>query len=160
MRHRVELSLAAIRAAGLSRPGIWQFPDYGATPAEYRVVSGMFAARFERGNYAENAPGRQNLQTLTEQTPPYLVRDVYGGPVLPETLGYVQGPHVPASGPGSVRAILTAAAVQKAAVRDNVASFYYHPFLGTGPLRRLVDGIRQEGYRFASACTVLRNGSG
>jgi hypothetical protein len=76
--------------------------------------------------------------------------------VLPETLGYIARPSQRASGPGSVRFLLAAAAVQKAAVRDNVAGFYYHPFLGTEPLRRLVDGLRHEGYRFASTCTVAR----
>lgn len=155
-RRRMELALEAIRAAGLPRPGLWQFPEYGASPAEYRLAAGMFVARYERGNYAAGQPGHEDLQTLTEQTPPYLVRDVYGGPVLPETLGYVIGPHVPARGPGSVRAILAAAAVQKAVVRDNVASVYYHPFLGIGPLRGLVDGVEREGYRFVSACAVLR----
>ena len=48
------------------------------------------------------------------------------------------------------------AAAQKAVVRDNVAGFYYHPFLGTEPLRRLVDGLRHEGYRFVSTCAVLK----
>jgi len=155
-RHRIELALAGIRAAGLPRPRIWQFPEYGASPAEYRLAASMFVARYERGNYAMGSAGHEDLQTLTEQAPPYLVRDVYGGPVLPETLGYVIGPHVHAAGPGSVHAILAAAAVQKAAVRDNVASVYYHPFLGTGPLRQLIDGMRKEGYRFVSPCAVLK----
>jgi uncharacterized protein YdaL len=155
-RHRIDMALAAIRSAGLPRPELWQFPEYGASPAEYRVAASMFTARFERGNYAAGRPGHEDLKTLTEQTPPYLVRDVYGGPVLPETLGYVIGPHVPATGQGSVRAILAAGAVQKAAVRDNVAGVYYHPFLGTTPLRQLVDGLRHEGYRFTSPCAVLK----
>ncbi len=156
-RHRIERALAAMRAAGLPRPGIWQFPEYGAAPSEYRVAASMFAARFERGNYAERVHGHYKLQTLTEQSPPYLVRDVYGGPVLPETLGYVLGPRVHARGPGSIRSILAAAATQRAAVRDNVAGVYYHPYLGAGPLRRLVDGIRRTGYRFVSDCAVLRS---
>ncbi len=155
-RQRMFRALAAIRAAGLPRPAIWQFPEYGATPAEYRAAAAMFAARFERGNYAEKLHGHYKLQTLTEQAPPFLVRDVYGGPVLPETLGYVVGPHVPASGAGSIQAILAAAAAQRAAVRDNVAGVYYHPFLGTGPLRRLVRGLRHEGYTFVSDCAVLK----
>jgi hypothetical protein len=81
---------------------------------------------------------------------------VYGGPVLPETLGYVLGPHVRSTGPGSVSAILAAAAVQKAVVRDNVASVYYHPFLGVTSLRRLVRGMHEEGYKFVSPCAVLK----
>jgi hypothetical protein len=155
-RHRIEKALAGMRAAGLPRPAIWQFPEYGATPAEYRVAASMFVARFDRGNYAMRVHGHVKLQTLTEQAPPYLVRDVYGGPVLPENLGYVIGPHVPKSGEGSISAILAAAATQKAAVRDNVASVYYHPFLGTGPLRRLIRGISREGYSFVSDCAVLK----
>ncbi|HEX5188469.1 MAG TPA: DUF2334 domain-containing protein [Streptosporangiaceae bacterium] len=155
-RHRIRKALAGIRAAGLPRPAIWQFPEYGAAPSEYRVAAAMFVARFDRGNYAERVHGHFKLQTLTEQAPPYLVRDVYGGPVLPENLGYVIGPHVPRSGDGSISSILAAAAAQKAAVRDNVASVYYHPFLGTGPLRRVISGITHEGYRFVSDCSVLK----
>lgn len=154
-RHRIKLALAAVRAAGLPRPELWQFPEYGAVPADYRVAASMFAARFERVSYAAGPPGHEDLATLTEQTPPYLVRDIYGGPVLPETLGYVIGPHIPKKGPGSISEILAAAAAQKV-VGDNVAGVYYHPFLGAGPLRRLVDGLRHEGYRFVSPCAVLK----
>lgn len=157
-RHRIDLALAGIRAAGLPRPELWLFPEYGASPGEYRVAASMFVARDERVSYAAGPPGHPRLRTLTEQSPPYLVRDVYGGPVLPETLGYVKGPQVPTTGPGSVPAMLTAAAVQKQAVRDNVASLYYHPYLGVAPLRRLVDGMRHEGYQFVSACAVLKSG--
>jgi hypothetical protein len=156
-RHRIGLALAAVRAAGLPGPEFWQFPEYGASPAEYRVAASEFLAGTGRGNYAQERAGHAALQTLTEQSPPYLVRDVYGGPVLPETLGYVARPGARASGPGSVRFLLAAAAAQKAAVPGNVAGFYYHPYLGTGPLRRLVNGLRHEGYRFVSACAVLRD---
>ena len=155
-RHRIGMAFAAIREAGLPRPEFWQFPEYGASPAEYRVAASEFLARTDRSSYAQGWPGHVKLQTLTEQSPPYLVRDVYGGPVLPETLGFIDRPGQRASGPGSVRFLLGAAAAQKAVVRDNVAGFYYHPFLGTEPLRRLVDGLRHEGYRFVSTCAVLR----
>lgn len=154
-RRRIGMALSAIRAAGLPRPEFWQFPEYGASPAEYRVAASEFLARTDQGSYAEG-PGQAELQTLTGQSPPYLVRDVYGGPVLPETIGYISRPGKRASGPGSVRFLLAAAAAQKTVVRDNVASFYYHPFLGTAPLTRLVDGLRHEGYRFVSACAVMR----
>ena len=150
-RQRIGMALAAIRAAGLPRPQFWQFPEYGASPAEYRVVASEFLARTDRGSYEQGS----QLQTLTEQSPPYLVRDVYGSPVLPETLGYIANPNQ-ASGPGSIRFLLAAAAAQKDVVSDNVAGFYYHPFLGVGPLRQLVNGLKQEGYQFVSACAVLR----
>ena len=155
-RHRIDMALAAIHAAGLPRPEFWQFPHYAASPAEYRAVASEFLARTDRSSYAEGWPGHVKLQTLTEQSPPYLVRDVYGGPVLPETLGYIGRTGQQASGPGSVRFLLAAAAAQKAAVRDNVAGFYYHPFLGTEPLKRVIDGLRHEGYQFVNACAVVR----
>src|SRR5262249_36137292 len=34
-RHRIGLALRAVRAAGLPQPEFWQFPEYGASPAEY-----------------------------------------------------------------------------------------------------------------------------
>jgi uncharacterized protein YdaL len=154
-RHRIRLALAAIRAAGLPRPQLWQFPEYGADPAGYRVAASMFVARFERVSYAAGPAGHENLATLTEQIPPYLYRDIYGGPVLPETLGYLVGPHIPRKGPGSMSEILAAAAAQKV-VGDNVAGVYYHPFLGIAPLRQLIDGLRHEGYQFVSPCAVLK----
>ncbi len=155
-RRRIESALAEIRAAGLPRPWMWAFPHYGAAPADYRVAASVFTARFERGNYAAGPGGHEDVSTLTEQTPPYVVRDSYGGPVLPETLGYVAGPRIPATGPGSIGQILADATAQKAAVRDNVAGVFYHPFLGTAPLRHLVDGLRRAGYRFTAPCALLK----
>jgi uncharacterized protein YdaL len=155
-RQRIGMARAAVKAAGLPGPEFWIFPEYGASPAEYRVAASEFLAQVGRGNYAEGGPQHAQLQTLTEQSPPFLVRDVYGGPVLPETLGYIANSNEQATGPGSVRFLLAASAAQKDVVRDNVAGFYYHPFLGTGPLRRLIKGLRQEGYQFVSACAVLK----
>ena len=155
-RQRIRQSLAAISAAGLPRPALWQFPGGAATPAEYHVAASQFAARYGPVSYAAGSAGRGDLRTLTDQDPPYLVRDAYGGPVLPQTLGSVAGPRIPAAGPGSVQAMLTAAAAQKAAVRENVASADYDAYLGTGPLRRLVAGLASEHYSFVGACAVLK----
>jgi uncharacterized protein YdaL len=155
-RHRISSALAEIHAAGLPRPWMWEFPHYGAAPADYRVAASIFVARFERGNYAAGPVGHEDLSTLTEQTPPYVVRDTYNGPVLPETLGHVASPGDLAAGQGSIRQIMADAAAQKAAVRDNVAGVFYHPFLGTTPLRHLVDGLRHEGYRFTAPCSLVK----
>jgi uncharacterized protein YdaL len=151
-KQRIAMAMAAMAAAGLPRPEFWQFPEYGASPAEYRVAAAEFLADTGRGNYPEAG----QLQTLTEQSPPYVVRDVYGGSVLPETLGYIANTSDRASGPGSISFLLAAAAAQKAVVSDNVAGFYYHPYLGTGPLQRVIVGLRHEGYQFVSACAALR----
>ncbi|MGN6681950.1 MAG: hypothetical protein ACTHKL_29650 [Streptosporangiaceae bacterium] len=38
-RQRIEKAVAAIRAAGLPKAAIWQFPEYGAAPSEYLVAA-------------------------------------------------------------------------------------------------------------------------
>jgi predicted deacetylase len=154
-RTRIASALSEMRSAGLPRPALWEFPHYAASPEDYRVASSMFMARFERGTYAAGPVGREDLTTLTEQTPPFVTRDVYQGLVLPETLGHVAGPNIPASGTGSIAQVLADAAVQKAAVRDGVAGVFVHPFLGVRPVRDVVDGLRRQGFVFASPCSLL-----
>ncbi len=86
---------------------------------------------------------------LFTQYVPYVVRDGYGSTVLPENLGYVDGPPVPAEGPGSLQAIIDGAR-QHLVVRDGVASFFFHPYLETERLTRVVDEMRDMGYEFVS----------
>jgi len=40
-------------------------------------------------------------------------------------------------------------------IRDGVASFFYHPFLGTGYLAQLVEGVQALGYTFAPASDMI-----
>ena len=52
-KRRIGMAFAAIRAAGLPRPEFWQFPEYGASPAEYHVAAAEFLARTDRVSYAQ-----------------------------------------------------------------------------------------------------------
>ncbi|MEV0135839.1 DUF2334 domain-containing protein [Dactylosporangium sp. NPDC050688] len=85
---------------------------------------------------------------------PYAVDDAYGTPVIPETLGNVATQRFNQHG---VRLApdLVASARRQLVVRDNVASFFYHPFLGLQHLPELVDGIQQLGYTFVAAPSLL-----
>ena len=78
---------------------------------------------------------------------PYLVKDVYGTQVIPETLGNVATQRYNQHG---VRgpADLLASARRQLVVRDGVTSFFYHPFLGLQYLPELVEGIQAMGYTF------------
>jgi hypothetical protein len=49
---------------------------------------------------------------------------------------------------------LVANAKANLAVRDGVASFFYHPYLGTTYLRQTVEGIQSLGYTFVSAAAM------
>ena len=49
---------------------------------------------------------------------------------------------------------MLATARENLVVRDGVASFFYHPFLGVGSLPKLVDGLRAMGYTFVAAQDV------
>ncbi|HYN92738.1 MAG TPA: DUF2334 domain-containing protein [Pilimelia sp.] len=154
--------LAAARqqwaAAKLPVPRIFEFPNDVASATAYRAVStdpGV-DARYERSVYY---PGLLSDSTIDNSRPatqffPYPVRDVYGTAVLPETLGNVaaQG----STGPGAQRpADLLAAAKRQLVVRDGVASFGYHAFLGLEHLPALVEGIQGLGYTFVAPQALI-----
>src|SRR2546421_5585093 len=85
---------------------------------------------------------------------PYGVRDVYGSPVIPENLGNVslkENNHNPPRFPADI----LASAHRNLLVRDGVASFFYHPHLGTSYLRTIVEGIQNMGYTFVPANASL-----
>jgi hypothetical protein len=41
-------------------------------------------------------------------------------------------------------------------VRDSIASFYYHPYLRTAELSKVVEGLEAEGYTFVSAPSLFK----
>ena len=80
---------------------------------------------------------------------PYAVRDVYGRKVLPENLGGITPERWRGNKARLPVDILDAARAQLV-VRDNVAGFFFHPFLDLGLLRKTVEGLQRLGYRFVS----------
>ncbi|GAA2856156.1 hypothetical protein GCM10010517_14440 [Streptosporangium fragile] len=154
MDRRLDAAAAELRAAHLPVPRIFEPPHYAASPVDYRVIARRFVARYDRGSYFSPAwKGASPASPyMYEQFAPYLIRDVYGSVVIPENLGMVQ---LRPSGPdrGSVESIVAHARSQLV-VRDNVASFFYHPFLGTKPLESIVDRMRRLGYRFVAPCDL------
>ena len=85
---------------------------------------------------------------------PYPVRDVYGASVIPETLGNVDAQGFNQHHARQPEDIL-ASAKRQLVVRDGVASFFYHPFLGLKHLPALVEGIQALGYTFVPADTLI-----
>ncbi|GAA0408624.1 polysaccharide deacetylase family protein [Streptomyces luteireticuli] len=148
---RITSALAGFTAAGLPKPTLWTTPHYAASATDYRVLGQNFSARLERSLYfagtLSGAPvdaGRYIGQFF-----PYAVKDVYGTTVLPEDLGNYE-PQPYNNHPARLPADLIAAAKANLAVRDGVASFFYHPYYGTAALQQTVDGIRALGYTFVA----------
>ncbi|HLL66310.1 MAG TPA: polysaccharide deacetylase family protein [Micromonosporaceae bacterium] len=143
-------------AAKLPLPDIFEFPHYTASAVDYRAITPEFTARYERVMYfpgllsgAEPEAGRSVSQYF-----PYPVRDVYGRPVIPENLGNVSSAKFNQHGVRSP-ADLLASAKRQLVVRDGVASFFYHPFLGLEHLPTLVEGIQELGYTFVPAHAAI-----
>lgn len=152
---RLDEALAELSKVGLPRPQLFNVPHYAASPADYAAISNRFRGRYDRGLYF--APGWNGSEPvskyMSEQAAPYLIRDSYGSLVVPEDLGYISDASGNASGPNTKSDVL-AGAHALLPVRDSVASFFYHPFLGTSNLVDIVRQMRQMGYRFISPCEL------
>ena len=148
--NRIDQGLAEFEKAKLAKPTTFEFPHYMASPNAYLAVAKRFNTRYERSLYF---PGILSGGTVADserswQLFPYVVRDVYGSVVVPENLDYVNPD-------GSTVPTMLAAARSNLVVRDGVASFFYHPFLGVGQLPKVVDGLRDMGYTFVSSAQLV-----
>jgi uncharacterized protein YdaL len=143
---RMDQGLAELQSQGLPRPLAFEFPHYLASPVDYRAAYKRFPYRYERSLYFPGLLSGRPVDAGQRiwQLFPYTVRDVYGMTVVPENLDYVQNT------PDSA-AELADTARSNLVVRDGVASFFYHPFLGLGQLPRVVESLRAQGYTFVSA---------
>ncbi|EMD26854.1 DUF2334 domain-containing protein [Amycolatopsis azurea] len=159
---RIATGLGEFKRVGLPEPTMFEFPHYGGSAVDYQRTTELFQARYDRGSYyAGFCPGGRCGSTATATTEqvygqffPYPVRDVYGANVVPENIGNVAP--VAFNQHASRTAVDMLADAQSAlVVRDNVASFFYHPFLGEGGLRDLVNSLRALGYRFAAPAEIL-----
>ncbi|WP_143663614.1 DUF2334 domain-containing protein [Streptomyces sp. NRRL B-24085] len=151
--HRLDRGLAEFRAAGLPRPQVFEFPHYAAGPDDYEAVALRFGYRYdETMTYADASPADPHRRV--DQFYPYGVRDSYGTAVVPENLGNVDAPgpdRRAERGPADIIDEARRALV----VRDGVASFFYHPPLGTGKVREIVQHLRGLGYEFVRPHEVM-----
>lgn len=116
-------------------PIAWETPHNAASPNTYTFLKDYFTVFHER---VLAVPTR-----ASEQYFPYPVRDRYGRFVVPENLGFLpEGATDTAPLVEHARAML--------AVRDGIATFYFHPFLKLEHLKQIVSGIRGLGYEYVS----------
>ncbi|HFC54036.1 MAG TPA: DUF2334 domain-containing protein, partial [Gammaproteobacteria bacterium] len=132
----------------------WEAPHYMASDTDYRAIRKIFPVYYGRLIYFAGAEqGSANRRFFGQFFPYQIARDRYGYQLIPENMGNV----VPDPLPGYRKVMpsdLIRHARKLAVVRDGVASFYYHPYLGTSRLQEVVAGVRQAGYEFVSPCSL------
>jgi uncharacterized protein YdaL len=152
---RIALAAGELGVAGLELPAIFEVPHYAASADDYAAFARRFEARYDRGLYFAGTlnGGEVDHARLVSQAFPYVVRDVYGSMVIPENLGH-HAPRPSDDTSGSDVTGIVAAAVRALVVRDGLASFFYHPYLGVEPLTAILDGIEEAGYTFVSPASL------
>jgi uncharacterized protein YdaL len=160
--NRIRAAEREFRAVGLKVPDVFEFPHYAGSAIDYTVVNDRFTARYDNGQYAAGwcrdgdcGSGTPDYSRIYGQSFPFLVRDVYESVVIPESLGYV---YLTSADDDRSRlpADILATARRVAVVRDGVASFFYHPYLGTSRLGEVVAGIQEMGFTFVSPAELNR----
>lgn len=122
---KIELALEELKRCNLSAE-IWETPHYTSNYEVAGVVSRYFSKIYE---------GYDRKLTKNE----------LGQIVVPANLDYVKGEQ-PVQ---SVFEILAKAEnISSSDDEDIVASFFYHPFLGTDYLRMLIGRLKKQGYKF------------
>lgn len=157
---RITAGKKLFTAVQLPVPTTFLPPHYGASAIDYTVFASNFTARYDRGLYFGGwcaggacGTGKPDYTKLYGQYFPFLVRDIYGSPVIPEALGDIE--LVPYNNhPVRLPADVLASAKGLSVVTGGVQSFFYDPTLGTSYLTQVVTGIKALGYTFVAASTV------
>lgn len=136
----------------------WEAPHYMAGPNHYRAIKEIYPVQYARVLYYPNEESNDSSikYNFIGQFYPYVIRhDIYGTTVIPENIHNIED----APNPG-YRPLMPADTIRFAkklkVVRDGVASFYYHPYLGTKFLSEIIDGLKGEGYTFAAAPSLIK----
>jgi uncharacterized protein YdaL len=152
---RIDQSFQAFAAAGLNKPTIFEFPHYAGSDPDNRAVAATFATRYDRGLYPTGAlrGGTLDNTRIIGQFFPYTVRDIYGVVTYPENLGNIElepfNNH-----PAHLPADIIASAQLNTAVKDGVASFFFHPYVDVSYLSTTVEGVLAAGYTFVPASAM------
>jgi uncharacterized protein YdaL len=119
----------------------WETPHYTAGPAAYTVFEKYFKLLYEDPHWGYDL-------SFTPY-PVELENNLY----VPTNLGYV---HYDSANADADR-ILEEARLLAGLQHGALASFYYHPELGVGGLKKLVLGLKEQGWTFKPVSSLLLN---
>ena len=129
----------------------WEAPHYFATEADYLGIKDVYSTHYGRMIYTSN---ESPAGRFIGQFYPYVIRsDYYGYRQIPENLGNIEPEPFLGYRPLFAADLIRHAEKIKV-VRDSVASFFYHPFLGEGYLSEVVQGLKGLGYQFIAPCSL------
>lgn len=136
----------------------WEAPHYMAGPNHYRAIRELYPVQYARVLYFpnENSSNPTTRNKFIGQFYPYLIqKDLYGYTIIPENIHNIANEPNPQYRPLFPVDTIRFAKKLKV-VRDGIASFYYHPYLKSGYLQEIVEGLESEGYTFVSAPSLLQ----
>jgi len=130
----------------------WEAPHYMAGPNHYRSIKEVYPIQYSRLLYY---PDETDKSKFIGQFFPYIIRkDTYGYYVIPENIHNIVD--APNEGYRQITSDDIIRFSQKLkVVRDGVASFYYHPHLGTDELSKIIPGLQDAGYTFVRATSLV-----
>jgi uncharacterized protein YdaL len=130
----------------------WEAPHYMAGPNHYRSIQEVYQIQYSRVIYY---PDETDKSQFIGQFFPYVIRkDTYGYYIIPENIHNIV--NEPNEGYRAITSDDIIRFSQKLkVVRDSVASFYYHPYFGTGELSKIIEGLENEGYIFVRATSLV-----
>ncbi len=142
--------------AGFTTPTIWETPHYSASAADYPGIDQVFQTRYEREQFfgGQLSGNTADASHVFGQFFPYVVNDLYGETIVPENLGNYGPENVNNNAPKPPSYIIGNAQAELA-VRQGVASFFFHPYYDVSYLQQIVAGIQSLGYTFVAPSALL-----
>jgi len=135
----------------------WEAPHYMAGPNHYRAIADIYPVQYARVLYYpyEKSDDPSKKYQFIGQFYPYVIKkDLYGTTVIPENIHNIED----LPNPG-YRQLFPADTIRFAkklkVVRDGIASFYYHPYLGDQYLKDIIPGLKDLGYVFVGAPSLV-----
>ena len=159
VENRLQEGLDEFEFVGIKLPTIFEFPHYVGSDLDYRIVAEKYLYRYDRGQYYIGSLHNSTIDYSKHigHFNPFVIRDIYGSIVIPENLGnFIQSSINNNKNRYSID-IVNSARLNKNIMRDSVASFFFHPFLGTEYLAEIVSGIKELGYTFVSPNEIVNN---
>lgn len=136
----------------------WEAPHYMAGPNQYRAIASLYPVQYARVLYYPSefsADSSQKYKFIGQFFPYMIQKDIYGATIIPEDIHNIED--APNAGYRKLTSKDTIRFAHKLrVVRDGIASFYYHPYLGTSELDKIIDGLRNEGYVFVKAPSLVK----
>ncbi len=135
VEERIKLALEECFRCGLY-PLSWETPHYAASQEDYRLISRFFNTFYDRVMAAELVGSQQIFPY-----PAFL--SAFGVWVIPENLGYIDFENPDPNG-------LIEKARRMLAIRDGLASFFFHSFVPIRYLQQVCTAMKQMGWDFIS----------